>query len=55
VALEHLRVVPGGDVLGWVLGIATKFVVALDLLGLEKLHGLSPQVFFLLGIGSEVD
>jgi hypothetical protein len=55
VALEHLRVVPGGDVLGWVLGIASKFVAALDLLGLEELHGLSPEVFFFLGIGSQVD
>ena len=40
VSLVHLRVVPGGDVLARILGIASKNVVAFDLLRLQKLHSL---------------
>jgi hypothetical protein len=39
-ALVHLRVMPSGDVLARILGIAAKDVVALDLLGPEELYGL---------------
>ena len=39
-ALVHLRVMPSGDVLARILGIAAKDVVTLDLLGPEELYGL---------------
>ena len=37
----HLWVMPGGDVLARILGIAAKDVVALDLLRLQELHALA--------------